>query len=692
MIEQFQSILRALYGPPEGKKPITGIDIGEQFHSEEVDPEVRLRQLNAAFLISLCGPSHPLYDHAVSSLSRRGISDSCRTAVDFYQRGRNLVTREFLRQCSIDRSFAEKVSDLRTWFREASDSRQELKAVDKVWRVFFPEGVNLLEDKEFHINALRKKRVVRIKKLNPNALNDPVKQVVFTSNVLLTIPPDNVDLHDMTFSRAVRNGVEKARSEQQEFWYDHPVQIGADHERNEILYGLTALDEAVRFEKERGSVDRNDRLCCVLSISVTHPTLRPIAKQYLKEMLGKAEKLKHLLIYAFTESDTARLVNDVLVPAAERYLQVGDSQAFCDIIGVDGEYGRHYSFLKAISAFWHVFVDPGVRGTFKIDLDQVFPQEELVRQTGFSALEHFRTPLWGAEGVDSRGVEVALGMIAGTLVNQTDARISLFTPDVAFPGSEIHGDEWIFFSRLPQALSTRAEMMTRYGMHSSEDQKSVIQRVHVTGGTTGILVDHLRKYRPFTPTFVGRAEDQAYLLSVLCRDSGKGLRSLHKDGLVMRHDKEAFAGEAIQAASTGKLLGDYLRILVFSYYARALPGGASSLKEHVDPYTGCFISRIPLTVMYLRFALKAASYFKAGLTSEAIGLAGMGVNRIGRVVRQLEQSANPFEKRYEKERLTWDLYYDLLDRVEESLKEKDPHALEFKMRAVRLLKECRVAG
>ena len=34
-----------------------------------------------------------------------------------------------------------------------------------------------------------------------------------------------------------------------------------------------------------------------------------------------------------------------------------------EILGVDGEYGRHYTFLKSISAFWQVFINPVVRGT-----------------------------------------------------------------------------------------------------------------------------------------------------------------------------------------------------------------------------------------------------------------------------------------------------------------------------------------
>ena len=59
-----------------------------------------------------------------------------------------------------------------------------------------------------------------------------------------------------------------------------------------------------------------------------------------------------------------------------------------------------------------------MRATFKIDLDQVFPQEELLETMGASAFELLCTPLWGAHGRDAQDRSVSLGMIAGALVNE----------------------------------------------------------------------------------------------------------------------------------------------------------------------------------------------------------------------------------------------------------------------------------
>ena len=267
--------------------------------------------------------------------------------------------------------------------------------------------------------------------------------------------------------------------------------------------------------------------------------------------------MPHVDVYVFSEAATDRLIDEILAPAIERYLGQQDIEPLRRVFGVDGEYGRHYSFLKAISALWHVLVDQRVRATFKIDLDQVFPQKQLVKEGGGSAFEHFQSPLWGARGRDADGQTVELGMLAGALVNEADIALGLFTPDVKRPSSIPAGEAVAFFNRLPMALSTEAEMMTRYtGTAGDPDGKhTCLHRIHVTGGTNGILVDALRRHRPFTPTFIGRAEDQAYLLSVLFAGSAP-LRYVHSAGLMMRHDKEAFAGLAIEAAKVGRFVGD----------------------------------------------------------------------------------------------------------------------------------------
>ncbi|MEE9584611.1 MAG: hypothetical protein V3W51_03940, partial [Candidatus Brocadiales bacterium] len=322
-------------------------------------------------------------------------------------------------------------------------------------------------------------------------------------------------------------------------------------------------------------------------------------------------------------------------------------------------------------------------------------------ETGKTAFQHLMTPLWGAEGTDAGGRPVHLGLIAGALVNDRDLTNSIFTPDVKYPSPPFKGEDTVFCSRLPQALSTAAEMMTRY-RHSGEDAdaggdgtSSCIHRIHVTGGTNGILIDALRKYRPFTPVFVGRAEDQAYLLSVLFPQGQEpALRYAHKDGLFMRHDKESFAGDAIRAAATGKLVGDYQRILLFSHYARSLPWDLERIKEKIDPFTGSFVSHLPLTIVYLRLALKAASFFASGGEGDAhkgVGIMELGSQRLSATLHELSGGdGRSVGEKYEREKTAWDLYYDILDRVEAGIKSSDPFALDLREKAQRLIDGTRI--
>lgn len=325
------------------------------------------------------------------------------------------------------------------------------------------------------------------------------------------------------------------------------------------------------------------------------------------------------------------------------------------------------------------------------DIDQVFPQQELVKQSGASAFEHFKTSLWGAEGIDSQGNKVELGMIAGALVNKEDIEHSLFYPDISFPTNKVKADELIFLSQLPQALSTEAEMMTRYtGKLLGKNQ--VIQRVHVTGGTTGILIRALRKYKPFTPTYIARAEDQAYLLAVLF-SGPKYLRYLHKDGLIMRHDKNAFAEEAVEASELGKLIGDYVRILLFSYYVKALPWSFEEIKNAIDPFTGCFVTKIPVTIVYLRFALKLASFFsenKKEKNQQGFDFLNLGRERLHQTIQEMIKEPNPLIEQFRKQKEAWNLYYQVLEIAEAHLKQSDTFALELQRKAKSLVKACKI--
>ncbi|UCB48611.1 MAG: hypothetical protein JSW56_16000 [Deltaproteobacteria bacterium] len=689
MVETFQTIIAKLTQPKKGKKTFSILDPRETFDQDPEDDTGIVQALNAAFLINLSGDTLSGSERAERFLSHMAGSEQWADVAQFYLDGINRIHQEIEGICKRDPIFADRLKKLSDWLSNPESAKDEQKTAEEIWSVFFPEANGILTNKEKCIEALRSQRTVTVEKLNLTPITDPARQILFTSNVLLTICPPSRSIDELSYSRTLKEKLRDLCREPQLFFYDHPIPLGVEPKKNEVLYGLRSLDAAFEFERSRGNISRDTKPVCVLSVSTTHRGLQQVAKGWLQEEFGHSYRLKNLNVYVFTESDTQRLINEIFVPAAAHYLELKDEKESFSVFGVDGEYGRHYSFLRAIANFWNIFIQPEIRATFKIDLDQVFPQAELVQQTGASALEHLSAPLWGARGLDASGQPVELGMIAGALVNHKDMGRSLFTPDVPFPNRSPYLDEYIFFSTLPQALSTEAEMMTRYNTYELDGKRTCIQRIHVTGGTTGILVDSLRRYRPFTPSFIGRAEDQAYILSVLL-NPGTRLAYAHKDGLIMRHDKEAFAQEAMQSAYVGKLVADYVRILYFSAYANALADDGGRLKEIIDPFTGCFVSKIPVSVVYLRLAFKAASFFNEDKKKQGLEFVQTGARRIKSALKFVGGDPSKLKQQYEKERLAWDLYYDTLSSVEEGLRRGDAFARELQTKAESILNDCAI--
>jgi hypothetical protein len=206
-----------------------------------------------------------------------------------------------------------------------------------------------------------------------------------------------------------------------------------------------------------------------------------------------------------------------------------------------------------------------------------------------------------------------------------------------------------------------------------------------------VLVDTLRRHRLFAPSFFGRAEDQAYILPVVTRSDLRPVY-LHQSGLIMRHDKHAFAQEAIETAYVGKLLGDYIRILYFSTHARVLARDVEEIKAEVDPFTGCFISRIPTTVVYLRFALKAGGFFAQNKTERGAEFVTGGARRITKALDFVAGQESELERTYRRERTGWDLYYDALEALERGLAGGDSFAIELRERARAIAAGCTFSG
>ena len=679
-------LIRCLVRSDHDGSGLSGVDVKAQFDPQAGNRSEKARALNAAFLLA-AGDAPPDSDAARAYLKKESAHGPWPALAGFLLRGLERLDREFSAAAE-DPDAAHRFSRA---IQELAGGIDSDRARRRVWEVFFPEGLSGLGDRDAAVAGLRDRRRINVTELNPDPVTDPAREVLFTANALLTLPPAEWKDADLHLSPKLLDKIKEAASLEQRYWYDHPIPMGIEPERNEVLHGLRGLTRALAFERNRNPDRADGRLSCAVSVSVTHAGLQELAREYLGELTGRSGDLSGLDIFLFTEEDTDRLKREILVPAAEHYLPGVEAGGLDRVIGVDGEYGRHYSLLKALAPLWQVLVNPAIKATFKIDLDQVFPQEELVEQTGASAFEHLTTPLWGARGADESGREVELGLLAGALVNRSDIGRGVFTPDVPWPERPPSADELVFFSPLPQALSTLAEMMTRYEPGDVDGKATCLHRLHVTGGTTGALVKSLRRHRLFTPTFIGRAEDQAYLMSAMF-EGPPFPRYLHASGLIMRHDKADLIPEAIAAARIGKQIGDYTRTLWFSRYARALPWDLSRIKNLTDPFTGCFISTLPVCLAYLRLSLRAAALFQAGDIEQAAGLLDLGSRRLETVLRELEADEELVARQYQAEKRAWDLFYDLLDGLEAGLAMGDPFALEMKQRAERLIQDCRVSS
>lgn len=677
MVNRLAGIVAALVGARSEPGMLPLVDAAAGFAVDARERPAAARSVNAAFLLALAGVGE-----AERYLDVRAGSDP---VAAFYRAGLRALRGELDGLAAHDIEVAGRLDELAAFLDGSAPTSRDL--AERLWSVFFPEGTGILGRETERAEELRRKRTAQVTETNQTPLVDPARQVLFTVNALMALPPDGIPVDELEVAEEVGAGLAIAAEQPQEFWYDHPIQIGVEPEASELLYGLRGLDRSAAFEKARGSMHADARLRVVMSVSVTHEGIYQVVRRYIDDELRCRAALEHIEVYAFTEDVTRRLVEEVLAPAARRLLD-RDEGGLLEVFGVSGRYGRHHSFLRAVAPFWRVAVDQNVAATFKFDLDQTWPQELLVAQTDGSFLEHFRNPLWGGKGVDSEGRALDFGAMAGFLVNESDIEQSLFTPDVPYPTGPLAPDEYVFHSRLTQALATAGETSTRYGPPGPDGRTTALERVLVHGGTAAVSVEALCRYRPFTPSFIGRAEDQAFLLSAYGEGDPR-LAYVHNHDLVQRHDKKGFASGAIEAARIGTLVGDYTRILLFSKWVDAMDDGAAR-KAAFDPFTGCFMSRIPITVTLLRFALKAAALFESGQHTDAVEFMSMGSQRIGQVLQFVEGEPSELEQVVQAERQSWNLYYDTLDALATRAATGDATAGDLIEKARAIMLGCRV--
>ena len=114
---------------------------------------------------------------------------------------------------------------LETFFNiddEVIKDRIESHSSNHMWNLFCPEAYEASEDPNALSEKLLKKRKLSNIKENKNLLTNPSKEILFSSNVLITTP---LDFSSPNIPEEIKYEVQEYKNLIQSFWYDHPIPL-----------------------------------------------------------------------------------------------------------------------------------------------------------------------------------------------------------------------------------------------------------------------------------------------------------------------------------------------------------------------------------------------------------------------------------------------------------------------------------
>jgi len=68
----------------------------------------------------------------------------------------------------------------------------------------------------------------------------------------------------------------------------------------------------------------------------------------------------------------------------------------------------------------------------------------------------------------------------------------------------------------------------------------------------------------------------------------------------------------------------------------------------------------------------------------------MGTNRLHKIIKKLSETPNPLREKFQKEKKAWNVFYDVLDKVEEGLQRGDPFDLDLDNKAKEMIKTSQI--
>jgi hypothetical protein len=384
------------------KDAIDKIDLAQQFEA----PPVESVKINAAMLICLCGKGHPLFQRARDYLEAPDAmsSEEKKTYLKFYE----IIQEETIRRLKSDGAVVKQLQ----YVIQAGDP-DRLKAAKL--EIFNPLAAKALFqfDAQDIVKDIQGQNRLRLIASNENFITNPIEEVIFTTNVLVT-PPRSESLIPEGLPGWAEKSLKSAMGLPVDWYFDHPMEMATTEDAvhaSEFIHCLRRLEESFRAEIEieksalKHHISQGDKVPLYISISPTHggKNLGRVAREVLKCQYAAAVKsgiLPELEIvepYLYSQIDVKRLVKDVLAPAAKHYFpKISDKEieGYLSFLGVEGYYAMHYNFLKAFGSLAK-FMKPRVKAVIKIDTDQSFPAERFYRETGSCWLESFTLPtLW----------------------------------------------------------------------------------------------------------------------------------------------------------------------------------------------------------------------------------------------------------------------------------------------------------
>lgn len=450
---------------------------------------------------------------------------------------------------------------------------EKAKAVSGIWA---PETEMSEEE------IIRRWRLAEVKP-NPHPLNP--NEVVLQLNALYTRP--ETDPHGNPAGYIPRNQRATARSVLADPGrkladYDHPVHLFEEDEKHELIRCLRELDEDISFEKEKGVLPKDYLFPVLLSLSVTHSSLDAPCKDWIMDKI-RSLNLSDISVFVLTEKTIEKMKGKV---------EGGPYTVF----SVFGKYGVHFNALKYSQLIMEKAY--GIRAGFKLDTDEGIRSRDLFAETGKTWLTTLCHSLWGGKARDWRGREVELAFNLGEYTNSKDIDAlgyskAMREPDVK--ASPCAGNNDLFFNK-GAAHAKATALYNRFNILEDHISHSVVK-----GGGYGITNEGLRRYRPFTFSLVGRAEDQQFYFTGL----SAGARGIFHPDLRIAHYKGAVASSE-RKTEASRFLGDMYRLVLFQHLVEII-----GVKEDIDPMPGVFAGSLARAQVIYHLLYKASSYFSS---------------------------------------------------------------------------------